>query len=278
MNKENHKVAVVTGSTSGIGKAFATEFAERGYDLILTGRRKEIIEQVARNLRSAYRANVQVIIADFVNEKDLDEMISVIKSLERIDVLVNNAGFGHKYAYKDESTKNMRDMITVHDMATVQLTRAVLPRMIAARMGTVINVSSLGAFLPMAGAEIYSGSKSFINGFTLSLSFSVKEFGIKVQALCPGLTRTDFHSKIDADPSRLVNDGPVRWMSAHAVVVESLRALKKTNKVIVIPGFWNKLLYFYRQTLPWSVYCWIVTRRFSDLSAKDKVFDGQKDQ
>ena len=255
-------LALITGATSGIGKSFAERLASQGYDCVITGRRKQIIEQVAGDLSARHGVEVKVVIADFSDTKDLDSLISLVKSLPRIDVLINNAGFGLKNAFVGESVENIGKMIQVHAMATALITRAALPKMIAAKKGAIINVSSMAAFLPLPGSEIYSATKSFLNGFSNSLSLSVRRYGIKVQALCPGFTRTDFHAKIDLDPAQLKDAGPVRWMSSDAVAAESLAALKKKNRVIVVPGFWNKVLHCAVRIIPWGLYGWVVTKFF----------------
>jgi short-subunit dehydrogenase len=255
-------LALITGATSGIGKSFAEKLAAQGHDLVITGRRKLIIDQFAGELRSRHGVEVRVVIADFTDAKDLDGLIALVKALPRLDILINNAGFGHKNVFVEESLENISNMIQVHAMATVQLTHAALPKMIAAKKGAIIIVSSMAAFLPLPGSEIYSATKSFLNGFSKSLSLSVRRHGIKVQALCPGFTRTDFHSKLDWDPSLLKNTGPVRWMSSNDVVKESLKALKNCNRVVVVPGFLNRVVQGIVYVMPWRVYRWVITRFF----------------
>ncbi|HUI91259.1 MAG TPA: SDR family oxidoreductase [Chitinivibrionales bacterium] len=264
-------LALITGATSGIGKSFAESLASQGYDLVITGRRRQILEKFAAELESHYGTSVKVVIADFGEKKDLDGLISLVKSLARIDILINNAGFGLKNAFAIESPENIGRMIQVHAAATVLMTHAALPRMIAAKKGVIINVSSLAAVLPLPGSEIYSATKSFLNGFSKSLSLSLRRQGIKVQALCPGFTRTDFHAKLDLAPAQLKNAGPVRWMSSDDVVAESLAALKKGKKIVVVPGFWNKALYLFIRFVPWGFYAWVVTTFFLR-SDKNQVF------
>jgi hypothetical protein len=255
-------LAIITGATSGIGKSFAEKLAGQGYDLVITGRRKQIINQFAGELRSRYSIEVRVVIADFTETKDLDGLVLLVKNLPRLDILINNAGFGHKNVFITESPENIGKMIQVHAMATVQLTHAALPKMIAAKKGAIINVSSMAAFLPLPGSEIYSGTKSFLNGFSKSLSLSMRRYGIKVQALCPGFTRTDFHSKLEWDPALLKNNGPVRWMSSDDVVAESLNALRNNNRVVVVPGFLNRVLQGLVYFMPWRMYVWVITNFF----------------
>jgi short-subunit dehydrogenase len=259
-------LALITGATSGIGKSFAERLASQGYDLVITGRRKQIIEQFADELRSRFGIEVRVVIADFTNEKAFAGLISLVNSLPRLDILINNAGFGLKNAFNEESVESIGNMIQVHAMATVQLTHAALPKMIAAKKGAIINVSSMAAFLPLPGSEIYSATKSFLNGFSKSLSMSVRRHGIKVQALCPGFTHTDFHSKLDLDPASLKNSGPLRWMSSDDVVAESMKALKNSNRVVVVPGFLNRVLQLLVFFMPWQVYRWVIMKFFININ------------
>jgi hypothetical protein len=108
--------------------------------------------------------------------------------------------------------------------------------------GFIINVSSLASFFSAPKSGVYCASKSFLNKFSESLHMEVSRLGIRVQALCPGFTRSDFHNKMDIPSDKLRNKGLVRWMTADAVAQYSLNCLRKKNKVICIPGFWNKLM------------------------------------
>jgi short-subunit dehydrogenase len=249
----NRKIAVITGATSGIGASFAHYFARQGYYLILTGRRRDIIQQVADELQNKYNAEIEIIIADFSSESELSKLIQRIDQIERIEVLVNNAGFGSTKNFLTDDYQNQEKMIQVHIHALLRLTHHVIPKMIKNGKGYIVNVSSIAAFLASPQHELYCSTKAFINVFSESLYMSLKGQNIKVQSLCPGLTRTDFHQKLNWHPDNLKDRGLIKWMTPDFVVQKSVAALNK-NKVIVIPGIIYKLVYLSIKILPRSIY------------------------
>src|SRR3990172_714488 len=248
----NRKTALITGATSGIGKAFAERFAAMGYDLILTGRRKQIITEVARGLKKTYKINVTVIIAELTHEKGISTVVTAIKKADELSVLVNNAGYGVEGLFKNLDVQEHLDMMTVHMSAPVHFMHAALPRMIEQKNGIIINVASLGAFAPAPINGIYGGTKSFLNVFTESLHMEVRRYGIKVQSLCPGFTRTDFHRKMGIE-EEMKKNRMIHWMTPERVVIKSMKRLGK-GKVICIPGIRNKLFYALARFMPRRLY------------------------
>jgi short-subunit dehydrogenase len=254
MNGSEKPRALITGATSGIGEAFARRFAHQGYNLIITGRRKEKINRLAHDLTQTCAVNVEVIISELSNPGDVDALAQKVRDTENLDILVNNAGFTTKRYFLHEDREGQEKMVQVHVVTPMKLTYAALPNMIAQGKGAIINVSSLGAFTPFPTTATYSGTKAFLVVFTESLHLELAGTNVKVQALCPGFTRTDFHERIGMDKSKQKNVGIIRWMSPEKVVHISLRCLKK-NKVICVPGFWNKVLRFAtHKLLPRSLY------------------------
>ncbi|MCK4965676.1 SDR family oxidoreductase [bacterium] len=242
MTGSNNKTALITGATSGIGAVFAEKFAARGYDLIITGRRKDIIEKTADDLRTNYNTGVTVKLSELSDNKDIESLVSTIKNTENLEVLINNAGFGKKNNFLEEDITTHENMLKVHCLATMKLTYAALPLMIKNKKGTIINVSSLAAFFPLPKSPVYSATKSFINIFSESIHIELKGTGVRIQALCPGMTRTDFHTRIGMDESEVYKDkGMAKAMTPEEVVDISLNCLEK-NKVICIPGSNNKFI------------------------------------
>jgi short-subunit dehydrogenase len=248
----NRQKALITGATSGIGKAFAERFAALGYDLILTGRRRQIITEVARKIKKTYRINVTVIIAELTSERGINSVITAIRKTERLSVLVNNAGYGVEGLFKSLQVREHLDMMTVHMNAPMRFMHAALPLMIAQKNGIIINVSSLGAFAPAPINGIYGGTKSFLIVLTESIHMEVRRHGVRVQALCPGFTHTDFHGKMGVEEELNKNKGVV-WMTPEWVTQISLKYLKK-GKVVCIPGFNNKILYVLTRITPRRLY------------------------
>ncbi|ONI45715.1 hypothetical protein AN641_03295 [Candidatus Epulonipiscioides gigas] len=239
-------LALITGATSGIGKEYAYALAREGYDLIVTGRRKELLTNVAKDIIKQTGANVKICIVNFTDDIKTDRFINFIKTCD-IDVLVNNAGYGAEEAFSDDEYQNQEDMIKVHILVPVKLMHIIANQMKKKRTGEIINVSSLASFLTLKNSEMYCATKLFLTSFSKSLSQELLSYNIKVQALCPGFVYTDFHKKLGIDNSRRKNYGPVRWMPAEDVVTASR---KDINKIICVPGKCNKLLYYLLNIIP----------------------------
>jgi len=256
MIKSNgRKTALITGATSGIGEAYARAWAEKGYDLILTGRRRDVIERVAQQIEEAYKVKAEVVIVELANANEIDSLIEKIKNNGPIEVLVNNAGFTTKGLYHLQNITEQENMVRVHAIAMMKLTHAVLPGMVERRSGTIINVASIQAVTPMANNTTYCAVKAFIRNFSFCIHCEVKDLGVKVQCVLPGFTRTDLGRGIGVDMNTMENTGMVHWMSPGEVARVSLEDLKKKNKVISIPSFGNRMLYTLAKILPDS---WLI--------------------
>ena len=253
------KKAIVTGATSGIGRAFAEKLAGLGYDLILTGRREDVIRKVSDEISKRYGVEVQIVIVDFSNLDEVEKLIGIIEGLDEVGALVNNVGFGNERNFLEDEYETQEKMLTVHINTTCRICHSVIKKMQSGSF--IINVSSMAAFTPAGFNHFYSATKAFINTFSEALYVSLSDKGINVQSLCPGFTRTDFHNKLGMDKSKLVNRGMVRWMKAEDVVEKSMAALDK-GKVIYIPGFLNKLMYRILKIIPKKMY-YRMAKKFS---------------
>ena len=239
------KRAVITGASSGIGKAFAERLARDGYDVVLVARRRERLEALATVLREAYGRQVDVLPADLTNPADLTVVEQNVRGYSSLDLLVNNAGFGKIGAYGDLDLDVEDEEIRLNILALVRLTHAVIPGMIARRQGAIINVSSIVAFLPVPFLATYSATKAYVNSFTEAIHEELKETGVKIQALCPGRTHTEFHERAGINTA----GHPSKGMTSEAVVDASLRALTK-NKAICVPGISNRITACIMSILP----------------------------
>lgn len=249
--------SLITGATSGIGKEFALALAKEKKNLILTGRREQILD-FSNDLMKKYSIDVKVILVDFNNRNEVDSLIESLKKIESYDYLINNVGFGNKKSFFEDEFLNAQKMLTAHIDVMVEITHLVANKMKNSNHGNIINVSSMVAFIPAQFNYLYSASKIFINNFSESLYLGLYSHNIKVQCLCPGFTYTDFHKKLDMDGTKLKNKGLVRWMSANKVVKLSLKNLGK--KVIYIPGFSNKILYRVLNILPKKLYYYMMRK------------------
>jgi len=170
-----------------------------------------------------------------------------------IDVLVNNAGFSTLRYFHKEPIQLQEDMVAVHILCTMKLIYAILPSMIKKRHGIIINVSSAGAFMSTPNEATYVGTKAFQRAFSEALYFELIGTGVKIQAVCPGLTKTDMPIRLGIPEDQLIDRGPFKWISPKDVVEASLRDLKK-NKVICFPEKLTGFQLFFRYLLPSSVY------------------------
>jgi len=233
-----HK-ALITGASAGLGLEFARQLAATGADLILVARRLERLEKLARELNQEFGVQVEVLSADLTREEDRQKVAQKIKETPDLDLLINNAGFGGKSKFHEDQQGEAEDMIKVHVLTPVVLTRAALSGMLKNRRGAIINLASIAAFSPLSGA-MYSSTKAFLVMFSENLQAELHDTGIKIQALCPGLTHTEFHEVAGINKEAIPG---ILWMTADRVVRISLKALNR-NKAIIIPGRRNKLLAF----------------------------------
>ncbi|MFH2065152.1 MAG: SDR family oxidoreductase [Pseudomonadota bacterium] len=250
MKPNRKKTALITGATSGIGAAYAYALAERGYDLILTGRRREVINEVAERIREKFQANVLVVIVELSDAKEIDQLIHTMQRMGPIDILVNNAGFTSKGLFYQQDIIEQEKMVLVHNIAMMKLTHAVLPGMTERRCGAIINVSSIQAVTPMPFSATYSSAKAFMKNFSICLHCEVKDLGVKVQCVLAGFTRTDLGRYIGVDMTRAKDVPFAHWMLPEDVVRISLHGLLNKNRVICIPGAGNKALYVMAKLVP----------------------------
>jgi uncharacterized protein len=252
MQTSRERLAVVTGASSGIGEAFARRLARDGYDLVLVARRKQILDELAGELTAAHNVSIEVVAADLSEDVDLALLAERIRSFKALAMLINNAGFQSPVKFIDSDLETQIAMVRVHDIATMILTKAALETMRALGHGTIINVSSMSAFLPTPYNATYNATKAFLVGLTEGIHQELllaDEKGIKLQVLCPGSTHTGFHQLANIDKASL----PKRlWMSANEVVDESLAHLD-AGRVVLIPGYKNRMLSSFMHFVPHRV-------------------------
>jgi len=241
VNNRTSTTALITGASSGIGAVFARRLAARGKNLILVARRQEKLAALARELEQRYSIAVEILLADLSQPDDIEKVEKRIQELDNLDMLINNAGFGTGGKFVEVELDKQLSMIEVHIVATMRLCRAALPAMLARGRGSIINVSSISAFLPVAGSVNYSASKVYLVNFSKALQAELAGTSIKVQALCPGFTYTEFHSTSEYQDFDRGHIPRGFWMSGEAVVNASLRDLAR-NRTVCIPGFINHVM------------------------------------
>jgi len=251
---DNQKAwALVTGASAGIGAEFCRQLAAKGYQLVLVARREDKLQAIAEELQASYGANSLIITAD-LSKKGASLTIFQRLKEENIEVeyLVNNAGYGLPGSFHVPDWEEHHDFIQLMMTAVCELTYHLLPGMRERGRGYIINVSSVAGLIPAsAGHTLYGASKVFLIKYTESLILENESSGVKITALCPGFTYSEFHdvnntrSAVSQLPSYL-------WLESEMVVREAIDAMSKDKvKSPVVPGNIYKLVVWINRYLPW---------------------------
>ncbi|MCL2744836.1 MAG: SDR family oxidoreductase [Planctomycetaceae bacterium] len=236
------KLAAITGASEGLGKEFARQLAAEGYNLFVIARRGHLLNELKTDLEAKYNIQVEPIVCDISKPDELKQLEERLEKEEALEVLVNNAGFGLGTTFPNVDSDADEMMIRVHVIALMRLSRAALVPMCNNKKGFVINLSSVAAFLYGPDSAEYIATKAYVLSFSKSLQCDVRQYGVRIQALCPGFTHTGFHSteamkffKKDAMPKWL-------WLSAEYVVRTSLNSIRRTSRVVCIPSLRYKVI------------------------------------
>lgn len=228
--------ALITGGTAGIGRAFADRFAGLGYDLVLVARDQDRLDEVAETLRAGSEVQVETLSADLATDEGCAAVRARLTQQERpVDILVNNAGFGLGHSFRSGALEDEERLIDVHVRAVLRLTHAALPGMIERGKGSVINVSSVAAFVPRG---TYSAVKAWVVSFSESVAAELNGTGVRCMALCPGFTHTEFHLRAEVDPDQIPR---WMWLNAPGVVDTAIADLRK-GLTVSVPAAKYKLL------------------------------------
>jgi hypothetical protein len=226
-------VALITGASAGLGAEFARQLARRGMRLVLAARRKDRLDALAAEL-----GNARVVAIDLSEAGSADRLLADIEAAgEQVDLLVNNAGFGLKGRFAELDPKRLRQMIDVNIGALTDLCRAVARGMIERKAGGILNVASTAAFQPGPRMAVYFATKAYVLSFTEALHEELKSHGIKVSALCPGPTRTEFGAVAGFGEKGAFD----RYSADAAGVVRAGLEGLDLNRAVVVPGMLNKV-------------------------------------
>lgn len=236
------KWALVTGATAGIGESFTRMLASKGFNIALVARDEARLHERAAALREKYGVQTFVLPADLATDQGCSAVEDYLKEFE-IEVLINNAGFGINKPFTASTLDAEQNLLDVLVRTPMRLMHVVLPQMKARNSGTVINVSSVASFI--AGGT-YSASKSYLTVLSESLHTELRGTNVKVNALCPGFTRTEFHER-----GRMIMKGlpEFMWLNSDQLVTRSW-ADAQGGKAVSIPGWQYKLLFGFIALLP----------------------------
>jgi short-subunit dehydrogenase len=242
-------LAAITGASSGIGSVFARRLAPQ-YDLLLIARRRERLDELARELSARHGTAVTVLAADLTDRAQLQLVADRLSSEPNLGMFVNNAGFGNRGLFWETDLDAIDKMHRLHITASLKLIHAALRVMVKQNRGALINVASVASFAQRAGNASYGASKSWLATFSEGLYLDLKKANsaVTIQALCPGYTYSGFHDLLGEDRNRLAS--PSLWLTPEAVVDCSLAALP-SRKLFVVPGWRYKLLIAVVSKLPW---------------------------
>jgi uncharacterized protein len=245
-------LALITGASSGIGATFARHLAARGCDLVLVARRKDRLEQQAREIESSHAVRAEILPADLTHKPELKMVEDRIAGAPNLEYLVNNAGFGIVGRFFSLPVEGQDQMHRLHVLAPMRLMHAALGGMVARDRGNIINVSSVSGFGQNPGSVSYSATKTWMTSFSEGVFMELKSIGsrVRVQALCPGFTLSEFHDVMPFDRGKIPS---WMWMTADQVVATSLHALDH-DQLIVVPGWRYRLLAGLMRALPRPLY------------------------
>jgi uncharacterized protein len=248
--------AVVTGASSGIGRAFALELARRGHAVLLVARRRARLETLAAEIGAA-GGRAEALDADLGTAAGIDAVVERVEALGGARVLVNDAGYGGSGRFIEQPLDEAQGQIALNVGALVTLTYRLLPAMIARRDGRIINLASLLSFMPTPYCAVYGASKAFVLSFTEALAHELRGSGVRVLATCPGPVKSEFASV--AGMTEVEERFPT--LEPETVVRTSLRAIEGHRTVRII-GWVNKLITFFTRLSPRALMRFIMGRIF----------------
>jgi uncharacterized protein len=248
---QTRRIALVTGASSGIGVEFARQLAERGFDLVLTARRVERLDEIKKELTENYKIKVTVIPADLSSKSAIDSLIEELHHQNiRLTVLINNAGLGQHGEFQNQTWEQAEAMIRINIDALTRLSLAFAKELRTEGTVYLLNVGSYSAFSPPSDYAVYAATKSYVLGLTQAIAGPFRREGIKVSAICPGFFRSEFFERANHRPSPLTN-----WLMKDAddVARIGLRGMFR-GKTIIVPGWIYKVSLFSSRFLPrsWS--------------------------
>ncbi|MDH4169729.1 MAG: SDR family oxidoreductase [Acidimicrobiia bacterium] len=236
--------AVVTGASSGIGEALARRLSQAGTHVVLVARTQSRLDELADQLGGPDRATV--LVADLADRAGVAPVAELIAGEPEIDLVVNNAGFGVSGAIAESDVERQLAMIDVNVRCLTQLSHAAAAAMAPRGRGGILNISSVGGYVPAPSFAVYGATKAYVTSFSQALHAELESAGVHVTCVAPGFTRTEFQDRAEYDSSKMPG---FMWQTADEVAKIALDATAK-NKAMVVPGLPNKLMVAAVKPLP----------------------------
>ena len=256
------KTTLVTGASSGIGLELARECAANGHDLVIVARRQERLEDFAQTVRKEFDVNVNIVVMDLSVDGSRKNLFDQVKSKNiEIDYLINNAGFGDYGPFVDSNLDRQIEMVNLNIVALTELTRLFLPDMIGRRQGAILNVASTAAFQAGPMMSVYFATKAFVLHFSEAVANEVHQTGVRVVALCPGTTESEFADTAQAERSLMFN---MRKLPTSKQVASYGYVSMIKGKRVAVHGLLNKVLTFFVRLVPRKVVTAIARRMTAD--------------
>ncbi|HZD99909.1 MAG TPA: SDR family oxidoreductase [Micromonosporaceae bacterium] len=241
------RTVMITGATSGIGAAFARQLAAQGHRLVLVARDTERLTAVADELSAKHHVDTAVLPADLATAAGCGPVEERLAALDDpIDLLVNNAGVTLNRSFLKSTADDEERLLGLNVHAVMRLTHAALPGMVARRHGGIINVSSASGFAAVMPGSTYPASKAWVMHFSEAIGLAVRQYGVRVMALAPGYTRTEFHNRAGID---MTKTPPWLWLEADEVVRDGLRDLSR-GRLVSVPDWKYKTAVFAMRHAP----------------------------
>ncbi|MBX9766897.1 MAG: SDR family oxidoreductase [Bdellovibrionales bacterium] len=232
MMNSSKLTALITGASSGIGKALAQKFAKEGFTVVLVARDTQKLTLLADTLHSQYGTHSHIVALDLCQPDSTTALLKAVEALE-IDVLVNNAGFGVHGAFLETDLLREQELVELQIQSFLGITKGLLKKMVRRRQGRILNIASVYASVPVPFQAVYGASKAFMLSFSQALAQEVKPHGIQITVSCPGSTRTEFRKRIGIKEKEGGSG-----MSADVVAGDAYRALMR-GQAVVTSGWLN---------------------------------------
>ncbi|GAA3976861.1 SDR family oxidoreductase [Allohahella marinimesophila] len=244
----DNKTALITGASSGIGKALAIEFAKDNWNLVIVARREQALETLAADLERDYRCKVQVIACDLTRSNAARALYDETRSRNIVvDCLVNNAGRGTFGEWLGQDPGFNEDTIALNVVALTTLSHLYARDMVQRELGYILNIASIAAFVPGPNHAVYHATKAFVLSFSEALATELKGTGVSVTASCPGPTKSEFFERSGSTKVKALQHTPI--MDAETVALEAYQAMLK-GEPVKVHGLLNKLIVQSPRLLP----------------------------